>query len=292
MKNFLILGGTGKTGRRIASRLTAAGHEVRTASRSGGRDAGPNAGHEAARTVSDVHLDLDNPATHAPALSGITAAYLVEPSLDAGDKNPPRMAALVEAAVAAGVSRLVLLSAPGAEHEHHPLHTTEQAVRDSGLEWTVLHPGWFSQNFSEDFWLPAVRSGTLALPAGEGRVPFIDAEDIADVAVAALTGDRHAGQVYELTGPRALGFGEAAGLIAGASGRPLEYRDITPEAFIDQQLAHGVSQKTAERMSALVASGSTGAFEALADGVERALGRAPRRFEDFVVAAAATGCWS
>lgn len=274
MKNFLILGGTGKTGRRIASRLTAAGHEVRTASRTGG----------------DVRLDLDDPATHAPALAGISAAYLLEPGSIGG--NNGRMAGLVDAAVAAGVSRLVLLSAPGADSEHHPLHATEQSVRGSGLEWTVLRPGWFAQNFSEDFWLPAVRSGTLALPAGEGRVPFVDAEDIADVAVAALTEDRHAGQVYELTGPRALSFGEAAELIAEASGKPLQYLDVTPEAFVQQQLAHGVSREAAERMADLVVRGSTGAFEALADGVERALGRPPRRFEDFVVAAAATGCWS
>jgi uncharacterized protein YbjT (DUF2867 family) len=276
MKNFLILGGTGKTGRRIASRLTAAGHEVRTASRTGG----------------DVRVDLDDPATHAPALAGITAAYLLEPGSVSGDNNPPRLAALVDAAVAAGVRRLVLLSAPGADSEHHPLHATEQAVRGSGLEWTVLRPGWFAQNFSEDFWLPAVRSGTLALPAGEGRVPFVDAEDIADVAAAALTEDRHAGQVYELTGPRALGFGEAAELIAAASGKPLHYDAVTTEAFVEQQAAHGVPRKTAERLAGLMAMGSTGALEALADGVERALGRPPRSFEDFVVAAAATGCWS
>ena len=274
MKNFLILGGTGKTGRRIASRLTAAGHQVRTASRTGG----------------DVRLDLDDPATHAPALAGITAAYLLEPGSVGGDTQ--RMAGLVDAAVAAGVSRLVLLSAPGADSDHHPLHATEQAVRRSGLEWTVLRPGWFAQNFSEDFWLPAVRSGTLALPAGDGRVPFIDAEDIADVAAAALTEDRHAGQVYELTGPRALGFGEAAELIAAASGRPLRYIAVTPEAFREQQIANGVAPKAAERMADLVARGSTGAFEGLTDGVEKAIGRAPRRFEDFVVAAAATGCWN
>lgn len=276
MKNFLILGGTGKTGRRIASRLTAAGHQVRTASRTGG----------------DVRLDLDDPATHAPALDGISAAYLLEPGSVAGDNNPPRMAALVDAAVIAGLRRLVLLSAPGADSEHHPLYATEQAVRGSALEWTILRPGWFAQNFSEDFWLPAVRSGTLALPAGEGRVPFVDAEDIADVAAAALTEDRHAGRVYELTGPRALGFGEAARLIAAASGRPLRYDAITPEAFVDLQVSHGVPLKTAQRMSHLVELGSTGGLEALADGVQQALGREPRRFEDFVVAAAATGCWS
>ena len=276
VKNFLILGGSGKTGRRIASRLTSAGHTV----------------HTAGRTSGDVHLDLDDPDTHRSAFDGIDAAYLLEPSLDAGDRNPPRMAALVDAAVAAGVSRLVLLSAPGADSETHPLHTTEQAVRRSGLTWTVLRPGWFSQNFSEAFWLPSVRSGTLALPAGDRGVAFIDAEDIADVAVAALTEDRHAGQVYELTGPRALGFGEAAELIAAASGRPLRYVAVTPEAYQEQQIANGVPPEAAARMADLVARGSTGAFEGLTDGVEKALGRAPRRFEDFATAAAATGCWS
>ena len=276
MKNFLILGGTGKTGRRIASRLTAAGHEVRTASRTGG----------------EVRLDLDDPATHAPALAGVTAAYLIEPGSVAGVTDPPRMAALVDAAVAAGVQRLVLLSAPGADRDAHPLHTTEQAVRGSGLEWTVLRPGWFAQNFSEDFWLPAVRSGTLAFPAGEARLSFIDAEDIADVATAALTADGHHGQVYELWGPRSIGFGEAADLIAKASGKPLQYLAVTPEAFLEQQLSRGVPQQVAERMTHLMTIDSTRAPDGPTDGVERALGRAPRRFEDFVVAAAATGCWS
>lgn len=277
VKNFLILGGTGKTGRRIASRLISAGHAVRTAGRTSG----------------DVHLDLDEPATHAPALDGIDAAYLLEPGLDdAGDRNPPRMAALVDAAVAAGVGRLVLLSAPGADSETHSLHTTEQAVRRSGLEWTVVRPGWFSQNFSEAFWLPSVRSGTLALPAGDRGVAFIDAEDIADVATAALTEDRHSGQVYEITGPRAIGFGEAAELIAKASGKPLEYVDITPDAFVDLQVSHGVPLQVAQRMTHLMSLAASGASEAVTDGVERALGREPRRFEDFVVAAAATGCWS
>ncbi|WP_370379609.1 NAD(P)H-binding protein [Catenulispora sp. GAS73] len=276
MKNFLILGGSGKTGRRIASRLTAAGHSVRLAGRTGG----------------DVRLDLDDPATHAAAVADVSAAYLFEPSPDAGRQATPRMAALVEAAVAAGVQRLVVLTAQGSGNEQHGLHSTEQAVIESGLEWTVLRPGWFAQNFSEDFWLPAVRSGTLALPGGEGRLPFLDAEDIADVATAALTEDGHAGQAYDLTGPRAIGFGEAVELIAKASGKPLQYLDITPEEYLEQQLSAGVPRNAAERMTRLVMMGRGGAVAGVADGVERALGRAPRRFEDFVVAAAATGCWS
>lgn len=276
MKQNLILAGTGKTGRRVASRLSAAGHPVRTAARSGG----------------DAAFDLDDPATWPAALHEVRAAYLVEPSLEAGAEHPPRIARLVKAAVEAGVTRLVLLSAPGADVEGHPLHTTDLAVRESGVEWTVLRPNWFSQNFSEDFWQPAVRAGTLALPTGEGRVPFIDADDIADVATAALTEDHHAGQVYEMTGPRAISFSEAAALIAATTGKPLRFIDIAPEEFLQQQLSYGVPAESAERLTRLLVSISTGAHEHLHDGVERALGRAPRRFEDFVIAAATTDCWN
>ncbi|NUR62491.1 MAG: NAD(P)H-binding protein [Catenulispora sp.] len=276
MKQNLILAATGKTGRRVAARLSAAGHPIRTAARSG----------------ADVPFDLDDPATWPAALDGVTAAYLVEPSLDSGAQQPPRIARLVDAAVQHGVRRLVLLSAPGAEREGHPLHATDLAVRESGVEWTVLRPNWFSQNFSEDFWLPAVRSGTLALPTGQGRVPFIDADDIADVAAAALTEDRHAGQAYELTGPRALTFAEAADLIAAATGKPLRFVDLPAEEFLQQQLSYGTPTEAAQRMTNLLVGISTGAHAALHDGVERALGRAPRRFEDFAVAAAAAGCWS
>ncbi|NUR28796.1 MAG: NAD(P)H-binding protein [Catenulispora sp.] len=276
MKHTLILAGTGKTGRRVATRLSSAGHPVRTAARSGG----------------DVHFDLDDATTWPAALDGVAAVYLVEPSLDAGAEHPPRIARLVATAVAAGVRRLVLLSAPGADIEGHPLHTTDLAVRESGVEWTVLRPNWFSQNFSEDFWLPAIRSGTLAFPTGQGRVPFIDAEDIADVAAAALTEDRHAGQVYMLTGPRAISFGEAAELIAAAADRPVRFVDVTPEDFFQQQLSHGLPAAGAQRLTDLMVSISNGEHEELHDGVERALGRVPRRFEDFVVETAATGCWS
>jgi len=272
----LILAGTGKTGRRIATALTAAGHPVRTVS----------------RTAGDVRLDLDDPTTWPAALDGVGAVYLVEPNPHAAGGDPPRLARLATAAVESGARRLVMLSAPGADDEHHPFHATEQTVRESGAEWTILRPNWFSQNFSEDFWLPVIRGGTLALPTGDGRVPFVDAQDIADVAVAALTEDRHAGQVYELSGPRAIGFGEAAELIAKASGRPLEYVAVTPTAYLEQQLANGVPELIARRFTDLVSSVSTGAHEALGDGVERALGRSPRRFEDFVVETAASGCWS
>jgi uncharacterized protein YbjT (DUF2867 family) len=277
MTNILILGGTGKTGRRIARRLQAEGRDVRTASRTG----------------SEIPFDLDDPATWARALDGTGTAYVMEPSVRTDAEGQARIPRLVTEAVRAGVRRLVLLSAPGVDaDDHHPLKAAERAVRDSGADWTILRPTWFSQNFSEAFFRPAVLAGTLSLPTGEGRAPFVDAEDIADVAVAALTEDGHAGQVYELTGPRAIGFGEAAELIGRATGRTIRYAAVDPEIFVERQTAEGVPPEAARMLAGLLAGVRDGSGAALFDGVERALGRPPRRFEDYVTETAAAGLWT
>jgi uncharacterized protein YbjT (DUF2867 family) len=277
MQNILILGGTGKTGRRIARRLRADGRPVRTASRTGG----------------DIPFDLDDPTTWEPALDGVTAVYVLEPNLRTNIDRQARIPRFVTEAVAAGVRRLVLLSAPGAEtDDDHPLKPAEQALRGSGVDWTILRPTWFSQNFSETFWLPGVLQGTLPLPTGDGRTAFVDAEDIAEVAVSALTMDRHGGQIYELTGPRAMSFGEAADLIGKAIGRTIRHADVDPEVFIERQVANGVPPDVARLLTGLYAAIRDGRDAALSDGVERALGRPPRRFEDYVTATAAAGHWN
>ncbi|MEU6090890.1 NAD(P)H-binding protein [Streptomyces sp. NPDC047085] len=276
MKTILVLGGTGKTGSRIARRLEVAGLPVRTASRTGG----------------DARFDLDDPATWTPALRGVTAAYLVEPSLSASTDHQARIPRLVTEAVTAGVRRLVLISAPRAGEDGHPLHAAEQAVRGSGVDWTILRPQWFAQNFSEGPWRTGILAGTLALPTGEGRTPFVDAEDIAEVAVAALTEDRHGGQVYDLTGPRPISFGEAAGLIARATGRTIRHVDVDPEVFVERQVAVGASPDVARFLTRLLVAIGNGSEAAISDGVERALGRPPRTFETFVTETAAAGHWN
>ncbi|MFJ8435974.1 NAD(P)H-binding protein [Kitasatospora sp. NPDC094019] len=269
--NILVLGGTGTTGRRIARRLTDRGLPVRTA----------------ARTGADVRLDLDDPTTWAPALDGVTAAYLLEPG---GQSRTPH---LVAEAVAAGVKRLVLLSAHGVDlaGDSHPLRAAEAAVRGSGVDWTVLQPEWFAQNFTESFWREGVRSGTLALPTGDGRVPFVDAEDIADVAVAALTEDGHGGRTYRLTGPRAISLGEAADVITAATGRTVRHLDVTPEAFTAQLVAHGTPFDVAAVLTGLLVNIRDGHGADISDGVEQALGRPARSFESFATGAAAAGLW-
>ena len=195
-------------------------------------------------------------------------------------------------AVAAGVQRLVLLSAPGAETDDHPLKAAEQAVSGSDVGWTILRPNWFSQNFSESVWLPGVLQGTLSLPTGDGRTAFVDAEDIAEVAVSALTEDRHGGQTYELTGPRAISFGEAAGLIGEATGRTIRHADVDPEVFVQRQVPNGVPPDVARLLTGLFVDIRAGSGAALSDGVTRALGRPPRTFEAYVAETAAAGRWN
>ncbi|GGQ84640.1 NAD(P)H-binding protein [Kitasatospora griseola] len=277
MKSILVLGGTGTTGRRIARRLSADGLPVRTASRTGG----------------DVRFDLDDPTTWGPALDGAGAMYLLEPALRPGaDRH--RIARLVSEAVAAGVTRLVLLSAYGVGEadDGHPLKSAEQAVRGSGVDWTILQPDWFAQNFSESFWLPGVRSGTLAAPTGDGRTPFVDAEDIAAVAAAALTEDRHRGRTYRLTGPAALSFDEALDVIAAATGRTLRHLDVPAAAFADRLTGEGVPAAAARLLTGLLVDVREGRGATVSDGVQQALGRPPRSFEQFVDEAAAAGRWA
>ncbi|WP_433510469.1 NAD(P)H-binding protein [Nonomuraea sp. CA-143628] len=278
MTNILILGGgNGKTGRRIAQHLRAAGQPVRTASRATG----------------DVRLDLGDPATWAPALDGVTAAYVMEPSLQSSAEGRERIPRFVSEAVAAGVRRLVLLTAAGVDQiDDHPLKAAEQAVRGSGVSWTILRPDWFAQNFSEGPWLPGVMAGTLALPTGDGRVPFIDAEDIAEVAAAALTEDRHHGQTYQLTGPRAIGFGEAADLIGKAAGRTVRHVDVAPEVFVERQVGFGVPPEAASLLAGVLVAVRDGGGTEVSGDVERALGRRARSFEDYVTEAVAAGHWN
>ncbi|MQS34078.1 NAD(P)H-binding protein [Streptomyces katsurahamanus] len=274
MTEILVLGSTGKTGSRVAPRLQALGHTVRSASRTA---AGPGA----------VRFDWADPVTWDPALAGVQAVYFV-PTETLG---LPERAAFVDRAKAAGVQRIVQLSVRGIDADGG-VPDTESAVRASGLEWTMLRPCWFSQDFdAPDFFLAEVRGGALATPAGDGREPFIDADDIADAAVAALTGAGHAGKVYELSGPRALTFAEALALIGEATGRELVHRHRDPVAYAADLVGAGYSAADAEAIAAFMDGIGRGEDDYLSTGVQECLGRAPRPFEEYVRETAATGVW-
>ncbi|MFJ8041811.1 NAD(P)H-binding protein [Kitasatospora sp. NPDC096147] len=270
---FLVLGGTGKTGRRVVSRLRERGYAVRAASRNG-----------------TTRFDWADRSTWEPALEGVWAAYLVDSlTADAGEL----MTDFAKLAAQSGVERLVLLShrdwVPAQGEEKLPC---ERAVRESGAEWTLLKPAWFAQNFDEEaFWLEQVLDGALVMSTGDGVEPFVDAEDIADVAVAALTEDGHAGESYELTGPRLLSLAQVAEEIARATGRPLVHRAVPAGEFTDYALGQGLPADFVGLLEMLFGWIAENRFATLADGVQRALGREPRDFAAYARATADSGIW-
>lgn len=267
----LVTGGTGKTGRRVADRLTDLGVPVRIGSRSG---APP--------------FDWADRATWAPALRGVAAVYLsYYPDL-AFPGAAAAISGFTELAVAQGVGRLVLLSGRGEPEAQR----CEQIVREAGPGATVVRASVFSQNFSEGFLLDPVRSGVVAFPAGDVAEPFVDVEDIAEVAVAALTGDGHAGQVYEVTGPRSLTFTDAVGEIAKAAGRDVYYVPVSPAEYAAALTEYaGVPAEVAGALAEVFTMIFDGRNARPADGVQRALGRPPRDFTDYAQRAAASGAW-
>jgi uncharacterized protein YbjT (DUF2867 family) len=266
----LVIGGTGKTGRRVVERLQARGMPVRVGSRSG-----------------DPPFDWEDRSTWAPVLEGVGSAY-VSHHLDAVPGAADMVGSFADLAVRSGVPRLVLMSGRGEEEADR----VQEAARDSGADLTVLRSTWFAQNFSEEYWREYVLSGEVALPAGDTPEPFVDVDDLADVAVAALTDDRHIGQVYELTGPRLLTFEEAVEEIAQALGREIRYVPVSISEFAAATAEQGVPGEFIGLLTYLFGEVLDGRNAHLADGVQRALGREPKDFADFVRDAAAAGAWN
>jgi uncharacterized protein YbjT (DUF2867 family) len=268
---ILVVGATGKTGRRVAERLEARGLPARAGSRS-----------------SEPPFDWADQSTWVPALRGAGAVYLTYfPDL-AAPGAVEAIQVFVDLAVKSGVSRIVLLSGRGEEEAQR----AEKVVQNSGIDWTIVRCSWFAQNFSENYLLDSVLSGEVVLPAGEVGEPFVDAGDIADVAVAALTEEGHTGQVYELTGPRLLTFAEAVAEIAEATGRDIRFTQISAEDYKAALEAEGVPADIVWLLDYLFTTVLDGRNASLADGVQRALGREPRDFTDFARSVAATGIWN
>ncbi|MGX1774886.1 SDR family oxidoreductase [Nocardia brasiliensis] len=267
---ILVTGGTGKTGSRVAARLTAAGHQVRVGSRTAG-----------------IPFSWADRGTWPAALTGVHAAYVAfQPDL-AVPGAPETLRAFATVAKRCGVRRLVLLSGRG---EPEALEC-EEIVQQSGLEWTVLRCSFFAQNFSEGAFTEYILAGEVALPNGDVPEPFVHADDIAEVATAALTEDGHTGAVYELTGPRALSFAAAVAEIAEVTGREIAFVPVTRTEFVAALTDYQVPADAVSLLDYLFGTVLDGRNSATTDGVRQALGREPKDFTDYAKEAAATGVW-
>jgi uncharacterized protein YbjT (DUF2867 family) len=266
----LVTGGTGKTGRRVVERLRVRGVETRIASR-----------------TSYPAFDWHDSSTWNAVLEGVQSAYIAYAPDIAIPGATELIREFVDAAVTQGVQHLVLLSGRGEEEAQ----AAEQIVQSAGIDWTIVRSGWFMQNFSEGEFLQMVLDGAITLPARRIPEPFIDVNDIADVVVAALTEDGHAGEVYEVTGPRMLNFDEVAQEISMAAGRQVQFVRVKPDSFAHAIEESGAPQDIAWLLNYLFESVLDGRNAFVCDGVQRALGRQPADFSDFARRVAARGNW-
>lgn len=271
---ILVLGATGKTGRRLLPRLRLLGVPVRATSRSSG-----------------TRFDWSAPDTWDDALAGVGAIYLVAPPW------PGPAADFLTRAEAAGVRRVTVLSGRGADQWGESafgldMRSAEAAARNSALEWTILRPNNFAQNFDEDLFLAPLQAGELLLPAGAVPEPFIDVEDVADVAARVLTEPGHAGKAYELSGPEPMTFAAATELISRATGLPIAYKQVTTDEYVATLVESGTDAQDAEHVAAMFTLMAGGAIADTTGGVAEVLGREPRGFTEYVTRAAAAGAWN
>ncbi len=266
----LVIGGTGKTGARVAERLKAMGRTVRIGSRS----AIPS-------------FDWDREDSWSAALEGVTSIYITYSPDLAMPGASDAIEALVRHAKQAEVTRLVILSGRGEPEAQ----ACEQIVLQSGLEATVVRASWFNQNFSEGAFIDMVLAGTITLPAGNTPEPFVDVDDIADVAVAALTEDGHDGEIYEVTGPRLMTMHDIAADLSEATGRTITYVDVPHDGFVAEIESSGAPKEVVWMLDYLFSTVLDGRNASLTVGVERAIGRMPKDFAQYARETAASGVW-
>ncbi|MDI2132040.1 SDR family oxidoreductase [Yinghuangia seranimata] len=267
----LVTGGTGKTGRRVAELLAARGVPTRIGSRS-----------------AEIPFDWNDRSTWKPVVQGVRAAYLAYYPDLAVPGAAETVGAFAKLAAEEGVERLVVLSGRGEPEAQQ----AEQLVMAAGAQWTVVRAAWFFQNFSENFMVDPVIQGEVALPVDGVLEPFVDADDIAEVAAVALTEDGHHGEIYEVTGPRMLTFAEAIGEIAAAAGRPVEFVPVPMDAYAQVLTELGEPDEVVWLIRYLFTEVLDGRNSHLTDGVKRALGREPRDFTEYARSVAATGLWN
>lgn len=270
--NILVIGGTGKTGRKVAEKLDVLGHFVRVGSRQG-----------------DPAFDWDDPTSWSKALEGMDKVYityypdLAVPGAFEAIQN------LTNAAKKAGVKKAVLLSGKGEKEAER----CEQLIVQSGLDHTLVRASWFNQNFSESFFLEPILSGYVALPMPDAKIPFVDTGDIADVVVETLLHDRHNGKTYEVTGPRTLTFEEAIREIANASNRNIKYQPVSLAVYNSTLRSAGVPENYIWLFDYLFREVlSNQANQVVSTDIEKVLGRKAMDFSEYTTQTAKTGVWN
>jgi uncharacterized protein YbjT (DUF2867 family) len=267
----LVVGATGLVGSEVVKALLERGQKVKAASRKG------TAIHGAEPTI----FDFGRPATLESALAEVDRVFLLAPSesvMEADEVIPP----FVRSLKAAGVSRIVCMTGISADRPEAPMNKLEKSVKESGIEYTLLRPNWFNQNFAPGFYLGSIKSaGGLFLPAADAKLSFVDTRDIGAVAAVALTEDGHDGNEYTLTGPEALDHKEACAILSKAAGREIVYTPISDDDMRSALREQGMPQEGADNLVTLYKITREGICAPISDDVETVLGRAPITFAKY-----------
>lgn len=270
--NILVIGGTGKTGRRVVEGLTNKGHYVRVGSRK-----------------NEPTFDWDDPSTYSKALKGMDRAYIVYyPDLAVpGAKDAIKT--LTDVALKEGLEKVVLLSGKGEKEAE----ACEAIVANSGLNYTIVRASWFNQNFSESFLLEPILAGHVALPMPEAAVPFVDADDIADVVIEVLVNDTFNSQTITVTGPRKMTFKEVVDEIAKGSGRELTFEPVSLKDYNHMMRSSGLPEDYIWLFDYLFREVlGNPENQDISNDIQNVLGRKATDFTEFVQKTAATGIWN
>ena len=271
-QKILIIGGTGKTGSRVAKNLSHLGHDVRIA----GRKTNPA-------------FDWENPDTYDAALKDMDRAYIVYYPDLAVPGARTAIKTLTDKALKAGLEKVVLLSGKGEKEAE----ACEQIVADSGLNYTIVRASWFNQNFSEGAFLEFILNGVVALPMPDAEIPFVDADDIAEVTAKVLLDDSYNGETVTVTGPRKMTYKEAVEIMAAGIGKEIVYQPISIEQFKDGMKAAGLPDTYIWLFSYLFEEvlGNPD-NQVVSDDVKKVLGREATDFRDYVAKTIQTGVWN
>jgi len=273
MKNetIAVVGSTGKTGARVLAQLQELGYSTRGLSRS-----------------SEHPFDWENRNSWKNALEGVQSVYVTYYPDLAVPQAESDIRAFVELSQELGLKHIVLLSGRGEDGARR----AEDVVKTSGLDWNIVRASWFMQNFSESFMLDGLQAGELVLPEPKATEPFIDVDDIADVAVAALTRTDLRNQLLEVTGPELLSFDACVQKIASASKRSIGFQTAPIEAYLEGAKSQGLPEDIAWLINELFVNVLDGRNENTTNTVEQVLGRPARTFQQYIEATTSTGVWS
>ena len=269
---ILVLGGNGKTGRRVVQLLEK---QENVSIRIGSRSA-------------SIPFDWEKPETWANVVKDIDRIYITfQPDL-AVPSAPEIIQNFTELATQSGVEKIVLLSGRGEKEAQ----VCEEIVKTKAKNWTIVRASWFNQNFSESIFLEPVLAGFVALPRAEVLEPFTDADDIAEVVKEALLNEKHNGKTYELTGPRLLTFKEAVNEIAEISGKKITFKSLELKEYILMLREYQVPEDEIWLINYLFTEVLDGRNSSITNDIEKILGRKATDFSDYVQKTTQTGIWN